>query len=442
MEEFNVYITPQRTWATCSITGTDLDELRGICTYRWLNHKRVKCKKSLCVETTRGLIVPRFAPFVMDRPFGIYNSISTGPEIQLNQVGQLNDNQELICDYIMENYLGMPEEGNAGVTIIMPTGAGKTYVGLGLLFRLKRRALVVCPGLDLLDQWRKTTAEFFDGDISEKIEFITIQKLSRGADPEFFAQFDCIVFDEAHSYASEKRAAILAKCQRTYMIGLTATPYKKDNSHLVIELNIGPLFNALEVPGYQQNPIPFTADVQMVKYLGPYTDNVYNDNGDIDYSNTLNQILDDPERVRLVAAMILSIEAHHNVFVFADRREYLLELKKKMEDIRGSQDAGEYCVLGGSKNSKEALDRARIIFSTYQLYGTGTSIPRMSAVVFASPRKDSLVQPLGRIFRGSANADVRRHIVDVVDWNVPVFKRQWSARQKIYLSRAFDITVI
>lgn len=432
-----VYISQTQTRVT-GATPAQRAQLRAACTYEWLDHKRRKRQQDLSDELRGVLYVPRFAPFLLDDAFAIHNSIGDGEAAVFEQRGTLNLNQELICDHVVATYLNLPDEGDAGVNIIMPTGAGKTYVGLGLIARLQRRTLVVCPKRDLVDQWTKVAAEFFVD--ASSVTAVCVASLYR-TEPAYFTQFGCVVFDEAHCYASAARAAVLAKCQRKYMIGLTATPRRKDNSHLIIELNIGPLFNALETPGYSHNPVTFAAEVRMIKYSGPYRDNIYNGQGDIDYSNTLNQILDDPARVRRIAEAIVDID-DRNVFVFADRREYLLLLKAEVERLRGLEEGGEYHVVlgGGAKEeAEEAARSARVIFTTYQLYGTGTSIPRMNAIVFATPRKDSLTQPLGRIFRGTADIQTKRKVVDLVDWQVPVFRAQWRTRKALYVDRGFDI---
>jgi hypothetical protein len=97
--------------------------------------------------------------------------------------------------------------------------------------------------------------------------------------------------------------------------------------------------------------------------------------------------------------------------------------------------------MGGSasEDMEQAEKKANVIFTTYSYMDTGKSIPKMNASIFASPRKDPK-QVIGRILRLGSNEDIRRQIIDVVDWRTTL-KSQWYCRKKFYKEKEFDIDI-
>jgi hypothetical protein len=71
--------------------------------------------------------------------------------------------------------------------------------------------------------------------------------------------------------------------------------------------------------------------------------------------------------------------------------------------------------------------------------GTGKSIPKMDAIILATPRRRKSRQYIGRIFRLGSNYDITRKIVDIVDWATPL-KSQWYQRKLYYDEKKFPIT--
>lgn len=134
-------------------------------------------------------------------------------------------------------------------TVVLPTGAGKTFVAELAIQRVKRATLVVTPTIDLMNQWYDTLGEAFDVTIGllgggyHEIEPITITTYDSAYIhmERLGNQFGCIVFDEAHhlpgaSYAFAAEAAIAP-----FRLGLTATPERGDGLETRLDDLIGPI---------------------------------------------------------------------------------------------------------------------------------------------------------------------------------------------------------
>jgi len=138
-------------------------------------------------------------------------------------------------------------------------------------------------------------------------------------------------------------------------------------------------------------------------------------------------------------------------FVFADRREYLEKLRKKLIIRIGNDTDSDILVtksdyvriVGGAKNAEldSAAKHSKVIFTTYQYMGTGKSIPKMNALVLATPRKSKMKQYIKRIFRLGSDAKINRIIYDIVDMKLTI-KNQWSKRKEFYTDNNFKIDMV
>lgn len=125
-------------------------------------------------------------------------------------------------------------------TICLPTGMGKSMVGLMLAGRLKQRALVVVNTDALIEGWKKDLMLCFGlesglvkgkvFDINHEVVLTTIQTLSRLGDEKISLlkeNISMVVIDESH-HASSKSYQILHSFKARYRLGLTATPLRND----------------------------------------------------------------------------------------------------------------------------------------------------------------------------------------------------------------------
>ncbi|MFT3767748.1 MAG: DEAD/DEAH box helicase family protein [Minicystis sp.] len=120
--------------------------------------------------------------------------------------------------------------------VVLPTGAGKTYVATLAILSRQRSALVVVPTLDLLNQWYDVLAGAFGVPVGivgggyHEIEDITVTTydsahlhMDRLGD-----RFGLVIFDECHHLPSPSYALAARMCLAPYRLGLTATPERAD----------------------------------------------------------------------------------------------------------------------------------------------------------------------------------------------------------------------
>jgi len=122
--------------------------------------------------------------------------------------------------------------------IILPTGAGKTIVGLKAIEMVSSSSLVIVPTLDLIYQWETAISRYFNkikvGQISagrEDLQAITIStydsayiKASRLGN-----KFSLIIFDEVHHLGAPSYRSIAEIFVAPYRLGLTATIEREDS---------------------------------------------------------------------------------------------------------------------------------------------------------------------------------------------------------------------
>ncbi|MBI4953614.1 MAG: DEAD/DEAH box helicase [Myxococcales bacterium] len=133
--------------------------------------------------------------------------------------------------------------------VVLPTGAGKTFVATLAIDRKRRSTLVVVPTLDLLSQWYDLLTAAYPvpvgivgGGYHELGELtVTTYDSAHLHLDRLGNRFGLVVFDECHhlpgpSYALAARAALAP-----YRLGLTATPERTDGGEALYAELIGPI---------------------------------------------------------------------------------------------------------------------------------------------------------------------------------------------------------
>lgn len=133
--------------------------------------------------------------------------------------------------------------------VVLPTGAGKTLVGLLALGWARRDAMIVVPTLDLMHQWYALLRLAFPrqdigligGGYHEvtPLSIATYDSASRHSD-RLGNRFGAILFDEVHHLPSEFYRSIAEFSLAPFRLGLTATPERADGKHLDLVELIGP----------------------------------------------------------------------------------------------------------------------------------------------------------------------------------------------------------
>ena len=137
------------------------------------------------------------------------------------------------------------KNGGSGV-VVLPTGAGKSYVAQLAMARKQRPTLVVTPTLDLVAQWHlnlETAFHIHCGMIGGGVydlqpitvttydsAYIHMERIGN--------QFGLLVFDEVHHLPTQAYALAAQHAIAPFRLGLTATP-ERDNTTLSYEQLLG-----------------------------------------------------------------------------------------------------------------------------------------------------------------------------------------------------------
>lgn len=138
--------------------------------------------------------------------------------------------------------------GKRGV-VILPTGAGKTFVAQLAIQAVGRSCLILVPTIDLLNQWSGVLEKAFGRSIGllgggyHEIEDITVSTYDSGAIhmDRLGARFGLLVFDEVHHLPGELYQTIAQSSLAPYRLGLTATYERADGKHSVLDDLVGPV---------------------------------------------------------------------------------------------------------------------------------------------------------------------------------------------------------
>lgn len=151
--------------------------------------------------------------------------------------------------------------------IVLPTGAGKTYVAMMAIEAVSRSALIVVPTLELVRQWIQSLSETFHhrvgaiggGDYDPQPLTVITYDSAYGHMENLGNRYGLIIFDECHHLPGDTYSLAAHSCLAPYRLGLSATPERADGRHVELDKLIGPIV-------YRRDVLELAGD-----YLAEYT---------------------------------------------------------------------------------------------------------------------------------------------------------------------------
>ena len=318
-----------------------------------------------------------------------------------------------------------------------------TVCALKIACDIGLKTLIVVHKEFLMNQWIERVAQFVPtarvGRLQQKkaeiegrdIVVAMIHSIAlREYPPETFEGFGLTIVDEAHHVSAPIFSQAMFIANSPHVLGLTATPERKDGLQRVLHWFLGNIAYQSEREGRDD------VKVEVARFDASHVPIPYNQRtGKMCLASFVTALTEDPDRNVLVMARVA---AHHaagrKIILLSDRRahcETLLEACRR----RGI-DAGLY--LGGM--SPEDLEKSaarRVVLATFALATEGLDIPTLDTLVLATPKSD-VVQATGRILRETTGKKRAPLIVDVVD-SVGVAYAQFNKRKTFYLKAGFEI---
>ena len=391
------------------------------------------------LESPKKLYLPRFYGM---KKFGVptINLLEEGDPINISFNGDLREEQKPIEEIYLKNAY---EKG--GGIISIRCGGGKTVLALHIISVLKKKTIVIVHKDFLMTQWRDRILEFLPEAKIGKIQQDTIdiegkdivlamvQSLSmKEYGDDVFDSFGLAVFDECHHLGAEVFSKSMRKVASKYMLGLSATPKRKDGLSKVFEWFMN------DIVYLQKKKNEDYAEVQLIECN--FNDEKYNKiemtfRKEPCMPRMINNICNYYPRTQLI---VQNVKKYHDekrsILILSDRREHLKLLENMIKEF---SSIGYY--VGGMKPDQLRESQEKdVILATFSMASEGMDIPKLDTVFLASPKSD-VEQSVGRIFRKKA-CDRSFHplIVDIQD-TFSMFQKQCEKRITLYHKSNFTL---
>lgn len=402
-------------------------------------------KFKLYQENSNKLYLPKSYAFKRFGKPDVDKLENSGDNIDIEFSGSMRDNQLPVIDTFMKSC-----ERQGGGLICLGCGYGKTIISLKIVSLLKKKTLIVVHKEFLLNQWLERINEFLPQarvgriqqnkvDIQDKdIVIAMLQSISMKDYPkDTFDSFGFVALDECHHLGAEVFSKALPKITCKFMLGLTATPDRKDGMKKVFEYYLGDIVFCI------RGREPEKVLVRLINYHcqdQQYCQEQFNFKGQINAPKMINQLAEDPIRLQLIIKQIqVCILEHRKILILSDRRNHLTECKEAIDKL-GVCSTGYY--VGGSKpETLKESEEKDVILGTYSMASEGMDIPLLNTVILATPKSD-IEQSVGRILRQKKeHRVVDPLIIDIID-QTSNFKRQSLHRKRHYKKSNYIINNI
>jgi len=405
---------------------------------------------SLFMESPNSIYIPRF--YAKDK-YGnsSENKLEQGDKINLKFNGKLRKEQEPIVNLFKDS---CDEIDGGGGLISLKCGGGKTVLALWIVCMLNVKTIVVVHKDFLMTQWKDRIEQFIPGarigkiqqntiDIENKdIVLAMVQSLSQKEyDPLVFSSFGLAIFDECHHLGAEVFSKSMAKVASKYMLGLSATPDRKDGLRKVFEWYIGPM-----IYSSKKDKNKDYIETRVYEYYNEdatYSKLELGYNKKVCMPRMINNVCDNLDRNLFINELIKTeYKNGRKILVLGDRREYLNRTQKWCDENIEDNISGQY--VGGMKPSELRDSQEKdIILGTFSMASEGMDIPKLNTIILSSPKSD-VVQSVGRILREKSEArKFHPLVIDIRDThpNLTVFDRQCDKRITYYKRNNYDIDI-
>ena len=367
----------------------------------------------------------------------------SGEPIDVSFVGTLRLDQEAAASGMLHH--------NTGV-LCAPTAFGKTVTAAAIIARRGVNTLVLVHRTELLKQWQERLQTFLGvskgvvGTIgggkakpTGKIDIAVMQSVSRQGEVNPLVEtYGQVIVDECHHVGAVSFDAILKRTKANYVLGLTATPIRRDGQQPIIFMQCGPIRYTAAKPASAPHDL---------EVLPRSCCNRIDLPNDARIQDVFRHLAKDQARIEAIATEVRNaFDKGRKVLVLTERTEHLDGITAALEGLEPAP-----FVLHGrmSRKQRAALvadldklppDLPRILLATGKLVGEGFDHPPLDTLVLAMPVswKGTLQQYAGRLHREhTSKTDVR--IIDFVDTGHPALLRMWDKRQRGYRAMGYRI---
>ena len=357
-------------------------------------------------------------------------------------------------DFTFHGKLAVPQEqalqdvlsADFGV-FVAPPGAGKTVLAIAAIAERKTNVLILTHRKPLMEQWRLQLSSLLGLDKKEigqigggknksngRVDIAMVQSLDSGqsVDPRI-ADYGFIIVDECQHVSAFSFEKALTQAKAKYVLGLTATPYRRDGQQPIIHMQCGPICHQMTRKDLPEQSSIATVCLHKTDFHCEWTENSK-------IHEVWNKMIADEKRNQLIVDDIIeAITAGRYPLILTERKEHLRTLEKLLD---GKTDF-LFVLYGGMREKtrqaifqqiKAAPENARkAILATGSYIGEGFDEPALDTLFLTMPSsfKGKIVQYAGRLHRAHAGKQSIR-IYDYADTTVSVLETMKKKRLKTY----------
>lgn len=368
-----------------------------------------------------------------------------GTKLENNFLGTLNTPQQAALNDILAADFGV---------LSAPPGSGKTVIGIAAMARRGLNTLILVHRKPLMEQWRlqissllgidKKEIELIGGGKNKPTGIIDIAMVSsldhdEGVDDRV-AEYGFVIMDECHHVAAVSFEKVLNQVKAKYILGLTATPYRRDGHQPIIHMQCGPIVHRIK----DKDSLACAPNSKVVARRTAFAAE-WNDNSKI--YELWPKLTADEQRNSLILKDIEEVLAAGRFpLILTERREHLSVfetlLKGKTDHLAvlygGMRQKKRREVFEELKNYPDNCRKA--ILATGSYIGEGFDEPRLDTLFLTMPAsfKGRIVQYAGRLHRKCADK-TNVVIYDYVDSGVSVLANMHRKRLKTYKMLGYTV---
>jgi superfamily II DNA or RNA helicase len=325
---------------------------------------------------------------------------------------------------------------------------GKTMVALYCMKRRRQKTLVIVHTMALLQQWKKRIEEWFSlkesdigiiggnkWEVGNKITIASYQTLARRGMNELQNLFGQVIVDECHHVPAHTFTNVVKQLSARYVLGLTATAFRKDQLDRLMTFYIGPIIKTNSAQTESPDTTQPTVETKLITRKTTFQRTGKSQ----EFSDLAAQLIADEARNQLIAADVAAaIRGNAKCLVLTERVEHcqtlLATIRNETKGMQGAIAEGNMTRKKREQLMRRILqEQFQLLIATGKLIGEGFDWPELTHLFLAFPFswKGKLVQYVGRVQR-SAEGKTTGFVYDYVDFNVPMLKIMYFKRLRTY----------